>query len=888
MANMRNHASMNMNAKIEKALQYHQSGDLERAADIYKKLLQNNPNHADLLHLFGILAHQKDDGAKAEILFNQAIQIDPTNPFYYCSLADVLIEKGLQDEAIASYQKSLQLKPDFDIAHYNLGNVFADTGDFQSAISCYRQALAINPNLAEAHYNLARVFQKRGADDKAADHYRSALQLNPDQFDIYFHLANLLLDHGQLEEAVSHYQNALKLKPNHADTHNNLGRALIDLGKFKQASIYFQNAVTLEPEFAEAHFNLGTAFKNQKKPADAIASYKKSLELKPTLVIAYQALGNLLHAQGNYAEATSLYKEVLQIKPHLPEAYYSLGNIARDQGRLEEAVDRYKNALELNPNLAKAYNNLGVIHKDQNRLDEAVDCYQKALRLEPTLVEAHYNLGIIHQLRGKYQEGLKFYHQALKLNPAYSPARWLYYLSLPILYDTKEDIAAHRKRFGDNLARLIEETKLDTTKDKSIALKGVGSTTNFYLQYQGRNDLDLQKAYGSLVCTVMAANYPQWSNPLKRPAFNTANKIRIGYVSSFMYAHTVGIYLMSWLENHDLSEFEIFSYHIGNKTDVMTKLFQDRSDHFFQIGGNVEAAARQIISDNLDILVYTDIGMHAPATQLAALRLAPVQCKGWGHPITTGLPTIDYYLSSDLMEPENAQNHYSEKLIRLPNLALAYKRPILPEHPKTRQDFGIQDDAFIYLISQSLFKLLPQYDSIYPRIALKVPRAQFIFISHSSAEMTAKFKQRLAKAFGALQLSLKDFCIFVPWLNHPDFLSLNAVSDVLLDTFDWSGGKTTLEGISCDLPVVTCPGKFMRGRHAYAMLSMMGVNATIAASEAEFIDIAVRMALDNKFYRKIKSRIKENQTRLYEDKTCVRALEEFYRFFIQQHKQPLA
>ncbi|MEE9496795.1 MAG: tetratricopeptide repeat protein [Desulfobacterales bacterium] len=888
MANMRNHTSMNMNAKIQRALQYHQSGDLEQAADIYKKLLQNNPNHSDLLHLLGILTYQKNDGAEAEMLINQAIQIDPANPFYYCSLADVLIEKGLLDEAIASYLKSLQLKPDFDVAHYNLGNVFADTGDSQSAISCYQQALAINPNLAEAHYNLAHVFQKLEAYDKAADHYRTALQLNPDHFYTYFHLANLLLDHGQLEEAVSHYQNALKLNPNHADTHNNLGRALNDLGKFKQASIYFQNAVTLEPEFTEAHFNLGTAFKNQKKTEDAIACYKKSLELKPTLVIAYQALGNLLHDQGNYDEATSLYKEVLQIKPDLPEVYYNLGNIARDQGRLEEAVDDFKKALELNPDFAKAYNNLGVIHKDQNRLDEAVDCYQKTLQLQPTLVEAHYNLGIIHQLRGRYQEGLKFYHQALKLNPAYSPARWLYYLSLPILYDSKEDITAHRKRFRDNLAKLIEETKLDTTEDKAIALKGVGSMTNFYLQYQGLNDLDLQKAYGNLVCTVMAANYPQWSTPLNRPAFNSANKIRIGYVSSFMYAHTVGIYLMSWLENHDLSEFEIFCYHIGNKTDAITKLFQDRSDHFCQIGGNVEAAARQIISDNLDVLVFTDIGMHAPATQLAGLRLAPVQCKGWGHPITTGLPTIDYYLSSDLMEPENAQNHYSEKLIRLPNLALAYRKPILPEHPKTRQDFGIKDDAFIYLISQSVFKLLPQYDAIYPCIALKVPKAQFIFISHSSAEVTAKFKHRLAKAFGALQLNLDDCCVFVPRLNHPDFLSLNCVSDVLLDTFYWSGGKTTLEGISCDLPVVTCPGKFMRGRHAYAMLTMMGVIETIAASEAEYIDIAVRLGLDKKYYLKIKSLIKENQTRLYEDKTCVLALEEFYRFLIQQHKQPLA
>jgi len=882
---MRNPAPMNMNANIERALQYHQSDDLEQAAAIYKALLQNHPNHPDLLHLLGILAHQKNDGTKAQMFLNRAIQIKPTNPFYYCSLADVLIERGLPDEAIAHYQKSLQLKPDFDIAYYNLGNTFTHTGDFQSAISCYRQALAINPNLAEAHYNLAHVFQKVEADDKAVDHYRSALQLNPDHFDTHFHLANLLLDRGRLEEAVSHYQNALKLNPNHADAHNNLGRTLNDLGKFKQAGIYFQNAVSLKPEFAEAHFNLGTAFKNQKKIEAAIACYKKSLKLKPTLVIAYQALGKLLQDKGNYDAATSMYKEALKIKPDLPGVYYNLGHIARDQGRLQDAADDFKKALELKPSFAEAYNNLGVVHKDQDRLREAVECYQKALNLQPDLVEAHFNMGVVHQLRGRYREGLKAYRQALEFDPDYAPAKWRYYLSLPILYDTAEEIITYRNRFADNLDTLIGETKLDTPEDKITALKGIGSTTNFYLQYQGLNDSALQKTYGGFVCRVMAANYPQWSEPVSRPASEPRKKIRLGYVSSFMYAHTVGVFLMGWLKNQNRVEFEIFCYHIGNKTDAMTEMFKQQSDHFYQIGGRVEAAAKQIASDRLDILVFTDIGMNAPATQLAGLRLATVQCKGWGHPITTGLPTIDYYLSSDLMEPQNAQNHYSEKLIRLPNLALAYKKPGIPEDPKPRTEFGIKKDAFVYLISQSLFKLLPQYDAVYPRIGLKVPDAQFVFISHRDPHISKRFKCRLSRAFGEFGLSFDESCVFLPRLNHPDFLALNCVCDVLLDTFAWSGGKTTLEGISCGLPVVTCPGKFMRGRHAFAMLTIMGLTETIAASKSDYIDIAARLGLDKQYYGNIKRRIRENQTKLYDDRTCVTALEEFYRSAIRNDPQ---
>ena len=143
--------------------------------------------------------------------------------------------------------------------------------------------------------------------------------------------------------------------------------------------------------------------------------------------------------------------------------------------------------------------------------------------------------------------------------------------------------------------------------------------------------------------------------------------------------------------------------------------------------------------------------------------------------------------------------------------------------------------------------------------------------------MTEKFKGRLANAFGACELNLDDFCIFLPRLNHPDFLSLNLACDVLLDTLSWSGGNTTLEGISCNLPVVTCPGKFMRGRHAYAMLKMMGISETIATNQADYINVALRLGQDRNFYLQIKRLMQENQSKLFGDKSIIVALEDFYR-----------
>jgi predicted O-linked N-acetylglucosamine transferase (SPINDLY family) len=286
--------------------------------------------------------------------------------------------------------------------------------------------------------------------------------------------------------------------------------------------------------------------------------------------------------------------------------------------------------------------------------------------------------------------------------------------------------------------------------------------------------------------------------------------------------------------------------------------------------------------------VYTDIGMNALATQLAALRLAPVQCKGWGHPVTTGLPTIDYYLSSDLMEPENAQKHYSETLVRLPNLALAYNPPDLPLHPKTRRDFGLPEEAFICLNSQSLFKLLPQHDDIYPRIALAAQNARFVFLAHGVQEITDQFTERLAAVFKTFDLIAGDYCYMLPRQNFPDFLSLNIVSDLLLDSFDWSGGKTTLEAISCGLPVVTRPGKLMRGRHSSAMLTMMGAEETIAEDKTAYIRLVARLSTDRKFYEQIVGNICARRDKLYNDAECIRVLEDFFRDVCDSKQPPQA
>ncbi len=609
---------------------------------------------------------------------------------------------------------------------------------------------------------------------------------------------------------------------------------------------------------------------------------------------AFSGIENELSANGLFAlaywfdesqqieQAIEFYNKAIEADPDLVEAYYNLGVIYNALQDRSKAIIHLNKALALKPDIAECYTLLGMIRSGQNRFSEALVLLEQAIAINPNFTEAHFNMGLVWQQMGEHQRGLDCFQKAQVCNPGFAPARWRNLLSLPMIYETREQIEPMRQKFSANLDQLVNSIKLETPHQIDYAMQGIHTATNFYLQYQGRNDLELQKKYGQLVHAVMAARYPHRSQPLSMPPIDPGKKIKIGYVSSFMCEHTVGTFLSGWVENHTHSDFQIHCYHVGEKVDLMTEHFSAISHDFHHFPGDVEGAAARISSDRLHILVFADIGMNTATLQLAALRLAPVQCKGWGHPVTTGLPTIDYYLSSDLMEPENAVQYYSETLVRLPNLALCYRPPELPAQPITREALGIPEDRFVYLSPQSIFKYLPQHDEIYALIAKQVPDACFVFISNQSRFATQQFRQRLRVAFKLHHLDADKFCHFSSRLDFPGFLSLNLAADVLLDTFEWSGGKTTLEAISCGLPVVTCPGRFMRGRHAYAMLTMMGISDTIAHDQDEYRRIAVRLAMDQEYFTGVKEQIETQRHKLYHDMIFIRELEKFYQSAVHQ------
>lgn len=602
--------------------------------------------------------------------------------------------------------------------------------------------------------------------------------------------------------------------------------------------------------------------------------YKQAINLSPNFKEAYNDLSVVLLLNGCCQEALKFLQIVINKSPSYLDPYINMGIIFELNHRPQQAERCYKKALQLDPFSLEANLNLGKIYELDYKLNLSLTCYLNALKREQNNSKLHLNIGSIYHRQMQLKRSLN--HFKIASNHSLI-GKIQYNLTLPVIYRTENEIAYYRERFSKGLHQIIVEADLSTPKALDQYAHVIKSFTPFYLQYQGKNDIDLQKKYGKFVCQIMSAKYPQWVKKRKMVPLASKERLRIGYLSSYMQSHSVGKFIVGWYRYHNRNRIKIYSYYINRKTDALTDEYRQKSDVFHHLPDNIETVARQIEKDNLHFLIFTDIGMFPPATMLAGLRMAPVQCVTWGHPITTGLPTIDYFLSSDLMEPFNGQKHYSECLVKLPNLALAQQQDMLPKKSKSRAYFNLPQSAFIYLSSQSLYKYLPQFDFIFPRIAQQVSNSLFVFIAHSSEYVTKAFETRISSAFSHYNLDFNDHCRIVSRMKKLDFLSLNACCNVLLDNFEWSGCNSSIEGISCSqIPVVTCPGRFMRGRHTYAMLKMMGITETIAKDSEDYVLIASRLGQDQNFYKLMKHKMEMNNHILFNDSTCVAALENFF------------
>jgi predicted O-linked N-acetylglucosamine transferase (SPINDLY family) len=397
-------------------------------------------------------------------------------------------------------------------------------------------------------------------------------------------------------------------------------------------------------------------------------------------------------------------------------------------------------------------------------------------------------------------------------------------------------------------------------------------STYFPLSYHGIGNKALHEQLARLHLKV--APSLAWHAPRSK---KKARRIKLGLASHFFRGHSIGNTTRGLLAEIDRGAFDVFLIRLGaTAPDEVAAQMDKAADHVVTVPYGDLQRARDIVAHlDLDILFYQDIGLEPMSYFLAFSRLAPVQCTSFGHPDTTGIPTMDYFISSALYELEGAHEDYSERLVLIPHAGTLsyYYRP--PAHSgRTRESFGFTASERIYLCPQALYKVHPEMDAVFAGILAEDPNAKVVLIDPRDEELRPALERRLKM----------ERVVFIDSLPYRDFLALLACCDVMLDTVHFNGQNTNLEAFSLGVPVVTLPGRLQRARHTYGMYRAMGFMDLVAKDAEEYVRLAVRVANDSNFRQGCVRRIGESCGVLFENRQFVRDLEAAFRQMLEAQR----
>jgi protein O-GlcNAc transferase len=550
-------------------------------------------------------------------------------------------------------------------------------------------------------------------------------------------------------------------------------------------------------------------------------------------------MAKALHAQGRLSESLAVHEEVLRLAPDAVVVRLSAARLAHALERQELSLEHFEAAVRSDPQCYPAVEAARRICAGAGLAERAAHYARRAYELNPT-PEARMSMALI----------------------------------VPSIMPSAEAIPDARARYERGVTELL------AAPPHLAAPGGDLGVAAFFLAYHGECDRDLQVATARLFLRAIPSldfTAPHCAESRDAPARERrGTKIRIGFISRFFAAHSIFSTSVGLIEKLSREVFEVVVLRITpSRDDACTARVRAAADLAVDLDPDLYRARDQIAALALDILFYQDIGMEPLSYFLAFARLAPVQCVSFGHPNTTGIPTMDYFISNDSFEPADADAHYSETLVKLhdlPTLAYYYE-PKMPDASATAESFGLPHGSTLYVCPQTLFKLHPDFDPIFEGILERDPGGVVVLIAGQFREFTDRLRARFARTLAARAQRV----LFLPFMTLDRFMQLLALADVVLDTPHFNGMNSSLQAFAVGTPIVTLPGRFQRGRHTQAMYRKMAILDCIARDAGDYVDIAVRIGTDRDHARALRQRILARKHVLFEDPRVVQEFERFFR-----------
>jgi len=711
----------------------------------------------------------------------------------------------------------------------------------EDAEATFRHLTQIAPDQREGWQGLAKLLSNRQATDEAAKCLERAGQLGQNGIGILIDLARTFLIAGNTDQAGSTIDKALALEPNHPDALNIQGLIYQRLDRVQDAAVTFCNAAQLRDNFTDALANLGECLRN---------------------------LGQL-------EESEDILSQTLQIDPLHGNALGFMGLLKSMTGEKEAGIDYLQKAIDYNPRyrlfrlqLARNQASVGDSESSLNNLDFLLQRGDQ----DPDIILEKAG---VYSLFGETELARHACSEVLSFQPDNLKARLRSILSLPQVASDMQEIAWHRENLESGLDSLLQselpvlDAKLDDFPN-----------AHFYLTYHGQNNRSINQKISSLYRKVTpGTNFVNSKLADLKRLRHPGAKIRIAFVSKNFSNHTIGRLTLGLIAKLDRKRFEVSCYTFPAKADDYRARFQAASDHFKVLPGDGLEAAQALADQQPDLIFYTDIGMDPTTYQMAHCRIAPIQCVTWGHPVTTGISTIDYFLSCDGMDSEDSRSHYSEKLVILRHMFFYYERPTLMSHEITKELLGLPKNFRIYLCPQTLFKFHPEFDQMLAGILRNDPSGLILMVKLGQES----WRKKLLARFERIMPDVAKRILWLPRMSAFKFQHLFRLGDVALDPYRFGSGNTSLEALSMGTPYITCPDQFMRTRATYTNYKRMGILDTIATTPEDYVQKAVSIAKDQDYRKQLSDMTIEKSEVLFENIAAVRELEDWFSQTVQQH-----
>ena len=824
-------AALSADALLQQAMAHHRAGELSLAEALYRQVLQLAPGQVDALYLLGVMAYQLGQFAVALELLDHAILTRPDLAEPYAKRGEVLHALGRDQEAIDSFDHAppaqARLPRRLQQPRHRPP---VPSGKFHQAIAGFDHALRLKSDFPEALVNRALALHALKEYDAAADCCDQAIRLRPD----------------------------------FAEAHANRGNALQALRQYSAAVASYDIAVRLKPDVADVHYNRGLALQGLGRSQDALASFDRALELRPDFSEAHRDRGNALFRLSRYPQALAAYDAAIRLQPDLADAHLNRGSALNALGRYTEALESLDQAIRLQADLALAWSSRAASLQSLLRYQESLENCDQALRLDPACFEAYANRGALFLGMQQYPAALADFDHALALNPDIPFVRGMRLQTARLLCDW-DGLEADTRDL---------EARIGRGEKASVPFPLLALSDSPALQRRAAEIYARDKFPPPAALPLFPPRVPR-------------DRIRIGYYSADFHTHAICNLMVELFERSDRTRFELFAFSFGATSDEMTQRVAAAMDHFVDVrslsGSEIAARSRELEIDiAVDLMGFT---LHG-RTGIFAHRAAPIQVNYLGYPATMGVDYIDYIIADETLVPASSRQHYSERIVYLPDTFQATNSTVLPGSvATTRAAEGLPEQGFVFCCFNSNAKIGPATFDLWMRILGRVPGSILWLLEDNP---TAAVNLRKEAAQRGIPPDCLRFAERVPLAKH---LSRQRLADLFLDTFPFNAGATASPALWAGLPVLTCMGQTFAARMAASLLRCLSLSEPalselIASTPEEYEALAVALAIDPARLVALREKLDRSRltSALFDTPRLTRHLEAAYTAMLACHR----